>query len=415
MVDLFREWDKDGSGSVSKKEFRKAMPQLGLDAPKAEIDLIFDSWDPDGSGVLELAELNKLLRKQAAIPAHMQVGSVAFEREAKNRIAARKGRSAEEMRRAGTGLNIDIDENSELSLGDQLRLALERNAMRVVDLFREWDDDASGRISKKEFRRALPAIGCKVPRAVADLVFDAMDPDGSGEIDYRELRQNLRNGASQRTLAQLSEMSERGECAPKPTFLKKSLDMACTPHAPETKAYVARRWVRDRAAARPTLATELAEGWPGSPPIAYEAALEFEERHEDGAALAQEHSSTAEQTRAQHTAGTAEQSHYAAICCATLAQDALRALAGDSTSLKKARKFEAALMALKRNHYAVQPTRMNFYRPLPADSATGDTQNPSRWETGRCKQGGPFLRETPASERFMSESLPKPKVKHSIA
>ena len=49
VIDLFREWDEDGDGTVSKKEFRKAMPLLGLDVPKKEIDALFDEWDPDGS------------------------------------------------------------------------------------------------------------------------------------------------------------------------------------------------------------------------------------------------------------------------------------------------------------------------------------------------------------------------------
>ena len=63
VIDLFREWDEDASGSVSKKEFREAMPMLGLDVPAEDVDALFDSWDPDGSGELELKELNKLLRR----------------------------------------------------------------------------------------------------------------------------------------------------------------------------------------------------------------------------------------------------------------------------------------------------------------------------------------------------------------
>ena len=50
----------DGDGTVSKKEFRKAMPMLGLQVSKRDIDALFDSWDPDGSGQLELGELNKV-------------------------------------------------------------------------------------------------------------------------------------------------------------------------------------------------------------------------------------------------------------------------------------------------------------------------------------------------------------------
>ena len=66
VIDLFREWDEDASGSVSKREFRKAMPMLGLDVPAEDVDALFDSWDPDGSGMLELKELTRVLKGQAA-------------------------------------------------------------------------------------------------------------------------------------------------------------------------------------------------------------------------------------------------------------------------------------------------------------------------------------------------------------
>ena len=38
------------SCAVSRKEFHKAMPVLGVDLPKRDIDDLFDDWDPDGSG-----------------------------------------------------------------------------------------------------------------------------------------------------------------------------------------------------------------------------------------------------------------------------------------------------------------------------------------------------------------------------
>ena len=67
VIDLFRQWDEDESGTVSKKEFRRAMPLLGLDVAKKEIDRLFDSWDPDRSGEISLQELNKQLRRGGEI------------------------------------------------------------------------------------------------------------------------------------------------------------------------------------------------------------------------------------------------------------------------------------------------------------------------------------------------------------
>ena len=51
MVDLFKKWDRDGDGSISKAEFRRAMPMLGLTGhTPQEVDALFATFDPDGSG-----------------------------------------------------------------------------------------------------------------------------------------------------------------------------------------------------------------------------------------------------------------------------------------------------------------------------------------------------------------------------
>ena len=63
VVDLFREWDEDGDGTISKKEFRKAIPLIVQDVPKAAVDQLFYDWDPDKSGMISLAELIKKLRR----------------------------------------------------------------------------------------------------------------------------------------------------------------------------------------------------------------------------------------------------------------------------------------------------------------------------------------------------------------
>ena len=80
MIDLFREWDADGDGNVTRKEFHKAMPLLGLDVPKKEIDAAFDSFDPDGSGEISYAELKKALgrrpqEKAALLPGGKSAGA----------------------------------------------------------------------------------------------------------------------------------------------------------------------------------------------------------------------------------------------------------------------------------------------------------------------------------------------------
>ena len=65
LVRIFREWDEDGDGCVSRHEFRRAMPMLGLRASGDEIDELFDSIDQDNSGTIEYHELKDYLESEA--------------------------------------------------------------------------------------------------------------------------------------------------------------------------------------------------------------------------------------------------------------------------------------------------------------------------------------------------------------
>ena len=50
---------------MSRKEFHKAMPLLGFEASKKDIDELFNSWDSDGGGSLDFKELRRILSAPA--------------------------------------------------------------------------------------------------------------------------------------------------------------------------------------------------------------------------------------------------------------------------------------------------------------------------------------------------------------
>lgn len=62
-MDIFRDWDANNDGTISKAEFRKALRALGVDGNKEAHDALFDEWDVDSSGQLDFKELDKALRK----------------------------------------------------------------------------------------------------------------------------------------------------------------------------------------------------------------------------------------------------------------------------------------------------------------------------------------------------------------
>ena len=85
---------QDGDGTVSKKEFRRAMPMLGFDVPVAEIDALFDEFDSDGGGDIGLGEMQRILRRAgggaggASKEARASLKSVKTANDATNLIKA---------------------------------------------------------------------------------------------------------------------------------------------------------------------------------------------------------------------------------------------------------------------------------------------------------------------------------------
>ena len=62
-----------------------------------------------------------------------------------------------------------------------LRTALSENAVRVIDLFRDWDVNGDGAVSFKEFVMGVTLLGFPGDRAAA-MLFREWDSDGSGSL-----------------------------------------------------------------------------------------------------------------------------------------------------------------------------------------------------------------------------------------
>ena len=64
----------DGNGMIDRKEFHKAIRALGVRAPRAEVNTLFDTFDADGGGTLEASELAKVLRRGAGDDVKLAAG-----------------------------------------------------------------------------------------------------------------------------------------------------------------------------------------------------------------------------------------------------------------------------------------------------------------------------------------------------
>ena len=199
VVDLFREWDDDASGTVDRREFRQALPLLGLNVSKQTADALFTAFDEDNSGEISYEELRTKLRDSLIKSAGVELedalkpgamGEIIM--NAKNKIALRGGVLAADVSGGALGSTKLLTGPDAPPIAEQLRNALQKNLARVIDLFRDWDDNQDGSISKVEFRRAMPLLGLKVDRADADALFDSFEGDQSGSVDYGELQRQLK-------------------------------------------------------------------------------------------------------------------------------------------------------------------------------------------------------------------------------
>ena len=74
--------------------------------------------------------------------------------------------------------DIDLDEGPDAPpISQQIKAALTKNSARVIDLFKSWDADGNGKITRKEFHQAMPALGLHVPKADIDELFNEWDED----------------------------------------------------------------------------------------------------------------------------------------------------------------------------------------------------------------------------------------------
>ena len=194
MIDLLREWDDDQNGVIDRKEFRKAIQALGFGAlaDKEDIDLVFDEFDTSKDGLVDFNELNKQLRQSAVVDAKMLGvhGSVALRSE-----------QAAKLKRTGAGTRkgvgnvasrLDASRAARASeVLDMLRSCFASSPEKMMELFREIDESGDGLVSRKEFALACRALSLSLPKSELNMLFETLDPDGSGSIEYHEMRAAL--------------------------------------------------------------------------------------------------------------------------------------------------------------------------------------------------------------------------------
>lgn len=133
----FNMFDKDGSGTISAKEFLKVLKNLGQIITKEEAANIMKDLDQDGSGEIDFEEFISYMKK-------------VREKEI-----------------------IEMKEQEEED--------------RIIQAFQTFDEDKDDVISLQEFRNIICNIGQKkFTQDQCDMIFKEADLDNNGVLNYRE-------------------------------------------------------------------------------------------------------------------------------------------------------------------------------------------------------------------------------------
>ena len=128
-----------------------------------DLDHVFKTLDDDGTGSLTYYEISRELQK----------------------LRPRASKSS------GTCIPANVTLDAGKDPLNQLRKALNNRMEKVINLFQEWDKNSDGEVTRSEFARAMTLLSFDASKATIDALFDVIDTNQNGVIDYRELKRAL--------------------------------------------------------------------------------------------------------------------------------------------------------------------------------------------------------------------------------
>merc|ERR1711871_335016 len=180
VLDAFAAFDKQGRGSLGRKEFMAAMTRLGVSIVPKQAQCVLVELDTDGSGRIEYTEFASALTQRQ--------GQLELERRA--HALQKQGHGS---RSHSPGDDMDAEERDKLHREGLINRASTRIdkglVQQALSQFQDADQNDDGQISFPEFaqRMQMPPTSIAVRK-----LFDQFDVDGSGQITVGEFLKGLR-------------------------------------------------------------------------------------------------------------------------------------------------------------------------------------------------------------------------------
>lgn len=193
----FRMFDDDKSGGLGYEEFKTAMRTLGISLSEQDFETMCMQYDKSGDGTISYDEFNARVGPMLHPDAINH--SAAF-KEMTITAGAQDGLAFNPHARLG--LNARDKDGKMLSQSARARLVAPKLGLvegeafiarqlygkygDVQKAFRDMDEDGSGALNEKEFRRALESLDVHLHPSAFKQLMMKYDSSGDGEVSYDE-------------------------------------------------------------------------------------------------------------------------------------------------------------------------------------------------------------------------------------
>jgi hypothetical protein len=214
---VFRKFDADGSGCLSRQEFRDAVQQLGFNPKSRDVEEILDVVDRDGNDNIDLAEfaagfqgkdmnaevdkaaeerekIYKHAAQRSSLGAHMGIRESAHTTSHKpKQIVADRNKSIiiplTLQKKQMSAKSWDVLQTQKKILSQLYARTSDNNgrARRILEAFRSCVPSEFGVITKGAFHQKFGVI-FGLNKVESNTMFGVGDPMGSGELNYSRFR-----------------------------------------------------------------------------------------------------------------------------------------------------------------------------------------------------------------------------------
>lgn len=200
-IDLFREVDQSGDGSITADEFRSGLKTMGLKTSDESFTAMMGVLDKDGSGDVTLKELDRALKNaERHARAEGKLGATSAVHASNRKSVVSKATLRRRTQRLQNLVNeVETKEYPQQGLMDtidehllKIVSLLNKKKTRVIDFFRHLDKSGDGFIESDELYRGLIGLGLKLTNDEFRALMDRVDKDRGGEISICEMDRALK-------------------------------------------------------------------------------------------------------------------------------------------------------------------------------------------------------------------------------